>query len=315
MAKNKKNKFNYTNLKINDEELSITKIGEIVPENQNPIFIFVIVGILLIFIFFLPNIVNLINDKGELPNSSVNKGPNSNEDKEENPENKNNEYYELSESLKVNLEENIVVDNFNVSGKILSFNIINNSNNKFNLGKDNYFLEVYNKDNMLLERIILNNIVVLKDAFYEFKYELLDNTASNIKKITFVKKDIADYPSIVLEKNDSGDELLTCTNKDEILTYKFLNNRLLSITDNFKYANENINYQNVYSIWKSNVDNLNNIEGITAMFVDTGNSFVANIVMDLENVNNNLNNIYYYNYQTEAKIVKFEMEARGFSCK
>ena len=77
MAKNKKNKFNYTNLKINDEELSITKIGEIVPENQNPIFIFVIVGILLIFIFFLPNIVNLINDKGELPNSSVNKGPNS----------------------------------------------------------------------------------------------------------------------------------------------------------------------------------------------------------------------------------------------
>ncbi len=315
MAKNKKNKFNYTNLKINDEELSITKIGEIVPENQNPIFIFVIVGILLIFIFFLPNIVNLINDKGELPNSSVNKGPNSNEDKEENPENKNNEYYELSESLKVNLEENIVVDNFNVSGKILSFNIINNSNNKFNLGKDNYFLEVYNKDNMLLERIILNNIVVLKDAFYEFKYELLDDTASNIKKITFVKKDIADYPSIVLEKNDSGDELLTCTNKDEILTYKFLNNRLLSITDNFKYANENINYQNVYSIWKSNVDNLNNIEGITAMFVDTGNSFVANIVMDLENVNNNLNNIYYYNYQTEAKIVKFEMEARGFSCK
>ena len=90
---------------------------------------------------------------------------------------------------------------------------------------------------------------------------------------------------------------------------------MLSITDNFKYANENINYQNVYSIWKSNVDNLNNIEGITAMFVDTGNSFVANIVMDLENVNNNLNNIYYYNYQTEAKIVKFEMEARGFSCK
>ena len=315
MSKNKKNKFNYTNLKINDEELSITKIGEIAPENQNPIFIFVIVGILLIFIFFLPNIVNLINDKGELPNSSVNKGSNSNEDKEENPENKNNEYYELSESLKVNLEENIVVDNFNVSGKILSFNIINNSNNKFNLGKDNYFLEVYNKDNMLLERIILNNIVVLKDAFYEFKYELLDDTASNIKKITFVKKDIADYPSIVLEKNDSGDELLICTNKDEILTYKFLNNRLLSITDNFKYANENINYQNVYSIWKSNVDNLNNIEGITAMFVDTGNSFVANIVMDLENVNNNLNNIYYYNYQTEAKIVKFEMEARGFSCK
>lgn len=315
MAKNKKNKFNYTNLKINDEELSITKIGEIAPENQNPIFIFIIVGILLIFIFFLPNIVNLINDKGELPNSSVNKGPNSNKDKEENPENKNNEYYELSESLKVNLEENIVIDNFNVSGKILSFNIINNSNNKFNLGKDNYFLEVYNKDNMLLERIILNNIVVLKDAFYEFKYELLDDTASNIKKITFVKKDIADYPSIVLEKNDSGDELLTCTNKDEILTYKFLNNRLLSITDNFKYANENINYQNVYSIWKSNVDNLNNIEGITAMFVDTGNSFVANIVMDLENVNNNLNNIYYYNYQTEAKIVKFEMEARGFSCK
>ena len=149
MAKNKKNKFNYTNLKINDEELSITKIGEIVPENQNPIFIFVIVGILLIFIFFLPNIVNLINDKGELPNSSVNKGPNSNEDKEENPENKNNEYYELSESLKVNLEENIVVDNFNVSGKILSFNIINNSNNKFNLGKDNYFLEVYHKDGFL----------------------------------------------------------------------------------------------------------------------------------------------------------------------
>ncbi len=55
----KKESFNYDNIKINEEELSITKIGEIVDEEQSNTFVLVLFGLILVFIFLLPVIVKL----------------------------------------------------------------------------------------------------------------------------------------------------------------------------------------------------------------------------------------------------------------
>ena len=53
MEKPKKQKFDTKNIKINEEELSITKIGDMTTAEQSP---FLVIGIfitLLVFIFFL----------------------------------------------------------------------------------------------------------------------------------------------------------------------------------------------------------------------------------------------------------------------
>lgn len=57
----KNENFNYENIKINEEELSITKIGEITTkEEESSIFILLLFGIIMVFIFCLPLIVSLM---------------------------------------------------------------------------------------------------------------------------------------------------------------------------------------------------------------------------------------------------------------
>ena len=57
----KNENFNYENIKINEEELSITKIGEITTkEEESSIFILLLFGIIMVFIFCLSLIVSLM---------------------------------------------------------------------------------------------------------------------------------------------------------------------------------------------------------------------------------------------------------------
>ncbi len=57
----KNENFNYENIKINEEELSITKIGKITTkEEESSIFILLLFGIIMVFIFCLPLIVSLM---------------------------------------------------------------------------------------------------------------------------------------------------------------------------------------------------------------------------------------------------------------
>jgi hypothetical protein len=255
----KKNKFDYKNLKINEENLAITKIGEMPNEEKNPLFLLLVFGIFLIFVFFLPNIVNYT----------------------------------------------------------LSFRITNKGDSRFYFNTKNYFIELYNEYNTLLERVIMEKDSISKDSSKDFSYDIASNTALNASRIIFVIKDEEDYPIVNLTTNDSGEEVLTCSKNGEVITYSFKNDNLINITDvlNYSKTSSDLTYQNDLALWQSRVATYNNIDGISSSFVESANGFVVNTVVDVVNAKvSSANNDYYYSSDTEAKVVNFEMEARGFSC-
>lgn len=310
----KKEKFSYKNLKVNEEELSITKIGEMPNENKSPAFLLVIFGILIVFVFFLPDVVSYFNKGG----TTVNENPVVEEEtSEEETTQKELIYYDLNSSLVVNLEEGIRVNNFKVVNDILSFTITNNKNSKFYFSKRNYFAELYTADKMLLERIILSDESIAKDNSKDFSYSISAATATNVTKIVFVEKEVEDYPSVVLKQNDSGEEILTCIRDYETITYKFSEEKLLSITDlvNYTRSGSELDYQTDLMIWQNRVTSYNNITGMSSSFISNDTGFIVNTVLDLANVKiSSVDNDNYYEYETLAKVVDFEMEARGFSC-
>lgn len=317
MAKNKKEKFNYKNIKINEEELSITKIGEMENAEQSTFLIFLLFGVILAFVFFLPTIVNFIKGPDEKPDYSlINNNTNEKGNENQDSETAGSTFYLVQDSLEINLEEGIKITKFSLNGNEFSFEVANTRGSRFYFNKDNYFLELYTEDNTLLERFILSDKVVASNATETFYYTVSSNTALNMKKVTFVKKEIADYPNIVLEKNNSQEEVLVCSNANENLTYKFQNEKLISIADVVNYSANSVDYATNLEKWKAASERLNNMNGIQSIFVDAGNGFVVNTSLDLKSANlSNVNNVHYYAYETLAKVVSFEMNARGYRCK
>lgn len=312
----KKEKFNSKNVKINEEELSVTKIGELETVEQSPIFTLILFGVILAFIFFLPTIVNLIKSPDEKPDYSLIEKPQENNQEEEPNEEKETTYFDFSDTLSIDLEEKIKINEFVLAGNTLSFKVTNANDTRFSFQKDNYFLEIYSEEDTLLERIYLGDTVVSKNSNMVLHFALSSNSALNMKKVLFTKKEIADYPNVTLEKNETDEEVLTCTKDTENLTYKFSSEKLFSISHVVNYSSTVSNYESILSTWQESSQKLNNIEGITSVFVNAGNGFVVNTTIDLKTAKlNDVENTSYYPKETLAKVVYFEMEARGFQCK
>ena len=312
MAKEKKDKINYKNLKVNQEELSITKIGQLSTADQSPIFIIVLFGFILIFIFFLPTITNYIKGNNK---ETIYETPHTDPKPEEPliPE-EETKMYTIEDALSISLEENINLSQFVLNEDILSFQVTNMGTNRFDFDAENYFLELYSSDSTLLERILLEG-VVNRGASLTINVSLNNNSVENVEKISFVTKEVTDYPNVNLRVNELEEEVLTCSNSIETLTYKFQNEKLFEITDNVNVNSNNKEYLNLFNEWKVKTETLNNIDGVTSVFVDTGSNFVANTTIDLKTAKLKNEGKYYYENETLAKVVHFEMESRGFSCK
>ncbi len=318
MAKKKQKKENFKNIKINVEELSITKIGKLETAEQSSLFLFFLFGILFAFIIFLPTILKLIKAPIEKPDYSLN--DNSVEDKNENNNDNNNDvqtifYTEWNKSTIMNLGENIQMKDFNLNGTLFSFHIFNNGKTSIDLSLQRYFLELYSEEGTLLERILLESYLSPNEDIL-FESTVASTTVKNLKKMSIVQKKIIDYPNILLEKNENQEEILECTNENNTITYKFSNEQLFAITHAVQYNSTTKNYESLFNDWKKTTEKLNSMTGIQSVFVDTGSSFVVNTILDLNIANlTNIENKFYYPKNTLAKIVKFEMNARGFQCK
>lgn len=302
-----KKKIDYKNVKINQEGLSTTVIGELPNEKKGPIFVLFLFILLLAIVFFLPDIVDFINEK----NNKVVVDPSTSNPStsDNNPsEGENAEIYELSENLSIILDKVLTIDNFKIEDNKISYTITNQGENRYYFNRFNYFLEIYNADNTLLERIILEKSGINKDETKAYSYNINSETASQAQKIVFVNIPIAGY-SIVDLVNDT----LVCTNNYQTITYKFLENKLISIGDVINYNNSD--YKDVLTSYQNKATNYNSINGVQSNIMESTIGFVFNTNIDLKEADiSKLDNDTYYALDTEAKIVNFEMEARGFSC-
>jgi len=312
----RKNK-RYKNIKLEQNELTPTAIGIFESKKKSAIGTVVILGIFILAVIFLPDISEYVNKyinqtpgttpKPTTPNNKPNTPPKDNDDN----------FTAFVDNLKITNDDitisNFVIDEVNLT---ISYDVTNNLNNSENMEALNYYLEIYNTEQTLIERVKLANEITLSNgAFTTFKRNITTESATTIGFIAIIKKTINDYPLVELTNNEGGIGSMVCSNAHEKVTYKFNEEKLKEVTHEASYLNTETNYQALYEANKLKANNYNSKLGIASTFFEHENGYNITTIVNL----NEIDRTYIFNadsfkIDTEPKVVKFEMEAQGFKC-
>lgn len=298
---------------LEDIELKPQVIGYTYQKKSNilrVIIIFIAFGFAVYYINDISVFINDLLGKSTAPSISDNKTDNKKDNNKD--ENVNEIVYNIySNELEIK-ENNLTLNNFNISNNILTFDITNNSNSTIDLSNKKYFIETYNIDKTLLERIKLD----IKTITSGNKQSLELDINNSFYYIVLEEKQIDEYPVVNLEYDELGYANITCIKDYETIVYKFNNDELLEIKDTISESDTTKdNYYTRYSSYQNKATTYNNMTGITATFNASLNGYTAVFALDLEKVNlGSINELYYYAYKTLPKVVKFEMQTYGFNC-
>lgn len=213
--------------------------------------------------------------------------------------------------------ENIVMKNFSLKGNTISCDIYS-YNGVINLDKESMFLEVYSSSsNNLISVVKLtgtydnqvqNVVLTAKDLSFNANY------AYEGKMVEY--KD-SNYPAYTVSSDESGLGSMVCTLDNRTLEYKFKNNYLIGIKDEYKVVlseqKDNTSYLNL----KKTYDEKATSFGVNATVEEDFDGFVFNMDINLE-TNKIPTNVIDYNYfalDTEAKVIRFTLMGKGFDCK
>lgn len=275
-------------------------------ENNNKsnlplIFIFVII---FIFIFFMPNIMKLFDkDPETISSGDTSKKSHTYSPIEENP------MYDFATDLEIKYDE-VKIDEFDLTNGF-TFTLTNNKTISLT-SNDHYFLELYDNDETLLERLYLaidQNMAPATHRQYAF-------SSKQFNKIKLVKKNVSDYPYVNKELNDNNEYVLTCIGKDTY-TYTFDSNMKLN---HIKYSyienkTDGLNYMEDAILYKNKAIELDTINGVDATYQESLNHFDFLVLYNLSSVTDKkIYNNKVYPLDTELKVVSFEMNSQEYTC-
>lgn len=309
---------------INKEPLATTTIGKMETKENGPIFAVIGIGIFIVCIFFLPQISSWINNLRN-PSSPITGGtittPENPSQSEEEKENVN--YYEFKSDLLVTLNGYYFKD-FVINENNKTFNFfVQNQNGDDNLFKEkNYYLELYTKDELLLQRVRLAPSKMVNNSTFSFSLDSNINT-NDIYKLAFVTKEDEDYPAVDLQNDKNNNPILTCTLNNETITYTFKNEediyKLKSINEVNSFKSTDPNYSNYLTSYTILADSYKSVNGVDAHLNPIATGFTFDTTIDLEKVDNtNYTKTFtkeiYYSKDTEARIIAFELSSSGYTC-
>lgn len=312
MARNK-----IKNMKIEQDELKPITIGVFESRKKNSIGVFIILTIFVLVIFFLPQISDIVNEYlHPTVNTPVKPVNPVNPEKPEEPNITEDKLYPYIDTLKIE-NEDITIDTFllDTTNKTISY-VITNNGASIDIEDLNYYLEIYNSDKTLLERVKLaSDLNLASGTFRKLTKDIKDSTVSEIGYIALVKKTIDEYPELELTSFVDGTGSIVCTKEHEKVTYKFEKNKLKELTSEVTYQNTDIDYESIYESQSILVNTYNNKVGITStMFkYDAGHNITTTVNLS-EASRTYIFNADTFTLDTEPKVVSFEMEAQNFLC-
>ena len=317
MAKKK-----YKNVKVEQEELKPIAIGAFESRKKTSVGIFIILTIFVLVVIFLPQITEKINEYLDPtpPTPTTPNTPNENpneEDPDDGEDNEDETFYQYDPTLRIEREDVIISDiSIDATNNTITYSVTNNTNTYQDMETLNYYIEIYNTERTLIERVkLVPEGLLAGGAFENFTRPITSTSATTIGYIVLVKKTLDDYPEVELATDGDGNSSLVCTNAHETVTYEFNNNALKSVTSIVEYVNTDANYTDIYSTYQTLADSYNRTNGITSnFFINTG-GFNITTLIDLEEASRTyIFNADTFTLDTEANEVSFEMEAQGFDC-
>jgi len=307
---------------IQNTPLVPTTIGVIEKKEGGPIFTIIWIGIFILAIYFLPQITDYIK-KGELPSFT------SNPSKEEEPKKPpieetpiEVEYLSFNDKLSISKEgfsfQYFVMDD---TSKTLEFRITNQNGKSPFFKTHKYYLEFYTSEKLLLKRIKIPSEEIIKNS--NLSYDFSNVNTKDIALVALVEKEEKDYPPVTINPNNLGVYELTCSKEKEALTYEFESVEdqvvLMKITESTTYLEEEKEYDTILKE-KTDLNKIfDGINGLESELIPIRRGFRFNTTIDLKNITKANLNLYfkgekYYEKNTIAKTIAFEMEGFGYTC-
>lgn len=307
------------NIKLEQNELKATTIGIFENRKKSSVGIVLILTIFVMFIIFLPEISNKVDEylhpKATIPvkPKPVTPVPTPDPDEEE-PD----LLSKFEAGLKID-NEDITVDNFVLDevNKTLSFKVTNNRDESVRFEELNYYLELYTSDETLMERVkVTGEASIGSGLSISLTKKLKDTTAETLGLVGLVAKTTNDYNNVTLNTNEDGSAAMVCTSANEKVTYKFMNQGLREVTSEVSYMVTEPDYLTNYENNKKLSDTYKSKTGIVSTWFEYSEGYNITTNINLSEASR----LYVFNADSfsagvEPKVVKFEMEAQGFSCK
>jgi hypothetical protein len=312
-----KKKKEVTPVVLSYQELIPSVLGRVDGREKSNWVVVVLFIILVVFIIALPTITSYINGEKQItftPKTDENKKPIDNTPAHETI------YYDYRENLEIPLN-GLSFKNFTIDRKEFSLTIENENEVKNYLVTHSLYLELYDEEQTLLQRIKLPNENLNKGNSLDYQFELTVPTAS-IAKVVIEEKKVSDYPAIQLNKESDGTYLLVCSKNFETITYQFdTSGKLYYIMDIVNYSSRDENYQMNLMEYRQMSSKYNGLDGVTSNISEVGTGFTSTTTLSLEKIDfenrtvkDTLNNPAYYGKDTEGKVVYFELSAMNYQC-
>lgn len=308
MAKKKK-------VVIVDQELTPTVLANFGKRKFPLIGVIILVIIFGAVIFYLPDI-SVFLDKylpflGITTPEGYYKEPSNNPSQKEEEETVIDEY-QYTEDLAIE-EKDFILNNFVLKeNNILAIDINNKNSISLNLNDYNYYLQLYNSEKTLLQRIKFDDIIVNAKGRSTIEYNL---NRTDIAYFTFFEITPDEYPAYIPNQNLDKEATLICTKDNRRINYLLNDNKLYAIEDIITVSNTDPNYANLYTNYQANMTIYNNIPGVTSTLNVEEGSLKFSTYINLNALGTNNVNEITYPKDTDAKIMNFELASKGYECK
>lgn len=297
---------------IVDEELVPTTLYVKPDKKKTSIFsiiwVVIIFGIFIGGVIYLPEISAYVNS---YLNPDIDPVIPSNKDNEE----KNNEEevvvkeYEIASNLEIT-NELIKINNIVLEDEKISFQITNLSEETLDLSKKDYFINLYDNNKKLIERIFLQDIV-LASSSVNATYDLTDTPSI----ISLLEIKTSEYPAHVVNADENGIASMTCTKNYEKINYLLKDNLVYASILTYTVSTDDSLFSTLYGTYAALETSYNNYDGVSSKLSMVDNNLVFETTINLVEIkDNNLNLKTVYANSTDAKIIYFRNTASGYTC-
>ena len=293
---------------ISDQELTPTVLATIEEKKFNLLSLILLFAIFGGVVFYLPEISTYVEQYlNPSPSTSVKPSV---KDTNDNDEQVEIEKYPYTLTLSIT-KGKMTLSNFSITNDYLSLQIANSDNVALDMDEYNYYLEMYSEDDTLLQRIKMDDFKVGASSSIMMSYSI---KASEIAYFTFLEISEEEYPSFIPIADANKEAVFICQKDTETINYKLKDNKLYAIEDIFMIQNTEENFTTLLGTYQSLAATYNAMNGVVSEVTNDGNilRFITN--MDLT-VNNSLTiSKIIYPKDTDAKVIKFELSSKGYTC-
>lgn len=294
--------------------LQATTIGIIKENKYGWIGTIILFALFLGIVFYLPDLLDIYNkyfgpDNTVPPIVAPNNTTGDDNTTIEAPE-RNVEKYTLDEKKSFELGK-FSVKNVRVFGGEFSYKITNKTSAELDMSSLNYFFEFYDKYGKVLQTIFVTGRIP-KDETITYTHAI--KNASDIDKysLSIIEEEYYTYYDLPIDENKEG--MFTCAADNRRITYTFQDEKLKNIADNISYSSEKEDYAEKMDEYQALVDKYRDRKGVSPSLDISDEGLTYILLIDYNLLEGLLDNDEYFPVNTSPRVVKFKLEALGYSC-